>query len=287
MSTRTSSLKQKDPGAIHHALVVSAEDDNIGILPQLTGQSVHRIIESLRQVGAHGFQTRQWMHSNLLPTFHYLGHPSWEKGWTPRRAYEHLYGPICGARAVPHVLRAFARLERITEKMHRETYLVSFPVPNWITGHWDSWPAKLTPQSLEQVARIYEQSADDLAKAVRASRPAGRDTLFALERHVRHGAYYCRSLAQMALARMADGAAEEAQKANRFEQIDLNREATATHLAEAETLMRRACEVFAHGVVDRCDLGALATLNSFNLDPIAALARLARAKADMFSCRES
>ena len=51
--------------------------------------------------------------------------------------------------------------------------------------------------------------------------------------------------------------------------------------------MRQCCEVFAEGVRDRIDLGALATLNSFNLDVIAALARIAKAKGDMFSCQDA
>ena len=50
--------------------------------------------------------------------------------------------------------------------------------------------------------------------------------------------------------------------------------------------MRKACEAFAEGVRDRCDLGALATLNSYNLDVIAAYARISRAKGEMFSCQD-
>ena len=51
--------------------------------------------------------------------------------------------------------------------------------------------------------------------------------------------------------------------------------------------MRQACETFAQGVRDRCDLGALVSLNSYNLDVIAALARIARAQEEMFSVRET
>ena len=58
-------------------------------------------------------------------------------------------------------------------------------------------------------------------------------------------------------------------------------------LDNAEALMRQACEIFAQGVRDRCDLGALATLNSYNLDVIAALARIAHAQEQMFSVRET
>ena len=300
VATRTNTLKQKDPDAIRFTQVTSAEDDNVGMLPQMTGPAVHKIIEALRDVGAYGVQTRHWMHSNLLPTFHYIAHAAWEKGWTPGKAYKHLYEPVCGPRVMPYVKRAFGRLERITEHMHLEIICVSFPVPKWITMFWEGWPSKITPELLERIAKVYEQAADDLAKAVRASRPAGRDNLFAFERHVRHGVYYCRALIALHRARVAEDAAEAAQDGEvekkilygnvvggRFDHLFAARKDVTKHLAEAETLMRQCCEVFAEGVRDRIDLGALATLNSFNLDVIAALARIAKAKGDMFSCQDA
>lgn len=300
VATRANALRQKDPEAIRYTLVTSAEDDNVGLLPQMTGPSVHKIIEALRDVGAHGVQTRHWMHANLLPTFHYIAHAAWEKGWTPRSAYRHLYEPICGPRATPHILRAIGRLERITEFMHRDIICVSFPVPRWITGLWEQWPATLTPAVLQRIGKAYASAADDLSTAVRGSRPAGRNHLFALERHVRHAVYYCRALLAMHRARIAEDAATAARHGEverkilygnvvggRFDHLHAARKDVTRYLAEAESLMRRSCEVFAEGVCDRIDLGALASLNSYNLDVLAALARVARAKGDMFSCRET
>ena len=141
----------------------------------------------------------------------------------------------------------------------------------------------MSPEILEEIARNYERSADDLEKAGRASRPAGRDTLLAMERHVRHGAYYCRALSEIGRARSREAAAREAAEGP-FDHLDAARAEVRAHLDNAEVLMRRACEIFAEGVRDRCDLGALATLNSYNLDVVAALARIARAKEEMFSC---
>lgn len=298
VATRTNTMRHKDADAVRHLLVISAEDDNVGMVPQLPGPALLKIMESLREVRACGLQTRQWMHSKCLTTFHYLAHAAWEKGWTPRKAYRHLYEPICGPKAMPHVLRAFGHLERITERMHSEMFCVSFSVPRWITGHWENWPKSHTPQRLEHVAAAYQQAADDLVKAIRVSRRAGHDNLFALERQVRHAVYYCRALAELSLARAAEDLATVAQGSAEheettdvfvgaaFDELDAARTAVTEHLDNAESLMRQACEVFAQGVRDRCDLGALATLNSYNLDVIAALARIARAKKEMFSCLE-
>ncbi|MAE64065.1 MAG: hypothetical protein CMJ18_07295 [Phycisphaeraceae bacterium] len=299
VATRTDTLRLKDPGAIRFTQVVSAEDDNVGLLPQFCGPAVHLIVEALRAAGAHGLQTRHWMHSNLLPTFHYLAHAAWEGGWTPNKAYRHLYGPTCGPAATPHVMKAFKRLERITDHLHRNIICISFAVPMWITTFWESWPEKVTLPLLTRIARAYRTSADDLARAIKASRPAGRDHLEGLERHVRHGDHYCRALIALRQARDAEDAAAAVQDGedgeqmlygklggSRFDRLFTARKAVTRHLAEAEARMRTCCEIYAQGVRDRVDLGALATLNCYNLDVIAALARIAKAKGDMFSCRE-
>ena len=287
VAKRTDTLKQEDPEAIQYSIVVSAEDDNIGLLPQLTGPSVHKIIEGVRNVGARGFQTRQWQHSNLLPTFHYLAHTAWEKGWTPHKAYRHLYEPVCGQRAMPHIMRAFRRMEQVTEQMHRDVFCVSFPVPGWICGFWEDIPDRSKrSKRLDEIAKVYEKISDDLAQAIRVSRAAGRDNLIALERHTRHAVYYCQSVSHLFRARSADLEATAAQGSGSFDDLDAGRSAVIRHLDQSEALMRKACETFSEGVRDRCDLGALATLNSYNLDVIAAYARIGRAKGEMFSCQD-
>ena len=296
VATRTDCLVHDDPGAIRYNLTISTEDDNIGLLPQLPGPSVHKIVNVLRQVGA-GFQTRQWQHSNLLPTLHYLSHAAWEKGWTPEKAYSHLYAPICGSRAAPHVLRAFKQLERITKDLHETCFCVSFPIPSWIVNLWHYGADTHTPKRLTQLGRSVASVADELAKAIAVSDVAGRDMLLAFERHVQHGAYYLRSLASLIAAKDADQAIQALQERLRtdveglyrssyFDEYDKLSTTRAAMLADAETLMRRACEVFAQGVRDRCDLGALAVLNDYNLDVVVALARKARAEDEQFACRE-
>ena len=74
--------------------------------------------------------------------------------------------------------------------------------------------------------------------------------------------------------------------AGRFDRLAVARSAVTEHMHNAQTLMRQACETFAQGVRDRCDLGALATLNCYNYDVVAAMARIVKAKGEMFSVHE-
>ena len=286
VAKRTDTLRMEDPESIRMWAVTSLEDDNVGLVPQLTGPAVHKIITALRSVKANGFLTRQWQHSNLLPTLHYLSHSGWERGWTPAKAYGHFFADLCGPLATPELLRAFRGIERNTEDLHSSVLCISFPVPGWIVRMWDDWPEKLTPDRLRGVARAYEGSADLLRRAVKFSRPAGKDFVHSLERHVRHAVCYLEALRELCLARHASQAARRARQANDFDACDRAWQSAVGHVDGAASQMRLACETFAEGVRDRCDLGALASLNCYNLDVVDALARITRAKADMFSCRE-
>ncbi len=286
IATRMDTIKLQDPQAIHMSLVISLEDDNIGMVPQMTGPAVQKLVEALRSNGADGLETRQWLHSNLLPTLNYLSHAAWQRGWTPKKAYEHLFKDLCGPKAMTLIARALRRLETITEDLHSAEFGISFPVPTWITHFWQDWPKKHTPRRFAGIARAFERCADDLQLAIKASKPAGKDHLQSLERHVRHAVHYCNAMAELGLAHRANHEAAVAQQASQFNKLDQALIATADHLDRSEQLMRSACETFAQGVRDRCDLGALAALNHYNFDAISALARLARAKSQMFSCVE-
>ena len=286
VASRMDTIKLDDPGAVRFSVSTSLEDDNIGLLSQLTGPALHRIIEPMRTNKGYGFLTRQWMHSNLLPTLHYLSHAAWRHGWTPRKAYEHFFADLCGPKAMTHVHKAFGIIERITEELHKNVICVSFPVPTWTTDFWNSWPPAQTPDLLEGIAQTYQRASDALDRAVAASKPAGKEYLRSLERHARHGVHYCQARAELARAYDAKQEAQQAKKDNSYDGFDRASAATVEHLERCEALMRRACETFAEGVRDRCDLGALATLNHYNLDAVSALKTIATAEASMFSFNE-
>ena len=286
VASRMDTIQLDDPGAIRFAVSTSLEDDNIGLIPQLTGPALCRIIEPMRANKADGFLTRQWMHSNLLPTLHYLSHTAWQRGWTPRKAYEHFFRDLCGPKAMTHVHKAFRIIEQITEDLHKNVFCVSFPVPTWITGFWDSWPESHTPNRLEGIGRTYQRASEALVSAVAASSPAGKEYLRSLERHARHAVLYCQAMAELARAYDTKQQAQQAKQDSSYDGFDRASAGMVEHLERCAALMQQACETFAQGVRDRCDLGALATLNHYNLDAVNALKTIATAEASMFCFTE-
>ena len=288
VAKRMPTLQLSDPSAVHISVVTSLEDDNIGLVPQLTGPAVQSIVEALRAAGGYGVTTRQWLHSNLLPTLHYLAHASWERGWQPETAYEHLFSGICGEQAVPHLLDGFRIIEELTEMLYSRVICLSFPVPYWITNLWyaKKWPQDRSPDQMLDIAATYKRASEKLKQAITASKPAGRAYLQSIERHVAHAVHYAKAIATLASAYAHSQAAEDAREASQFDRLDRESEAAAQAAKESAQLMRKACETFAEGVMDRVDLGALAALNTFNLDAVEAIEHLVGLRSAMFSCTE-
>ena len=287
VARRADTLKLDEPGQLSMSLVISLEDDNIGLVPQLTGPAVHKLVQALRSSGADGFYTRQWLHSNLLPTLHYLTHASWERGWTPAKAYKHFFEDLCGPRAMAPIATAFRALENLTESLHAVAFHLSFPLPAFMAVLWENWPATHTPERLSEIARIFERITNGLEQAVKVSKPAGKAYLQSLERHCRHAVFFVNALTDLSAAHEAKSRADAAQKARDFDELDQWSATAAAHLEQCACNMRNACEAFAEGVCDRCGLGALATLNNYWLDVANAYATVAKIRASFHHVVES
>ena len=285
VAKRMDTVRLKDPESVRISIITSLDDDNIGLIPQLTGPALRRIVEAARSAGAAGFVTRQWMHSNLLPTLHYISHAAWQRGWTTRKAYRHLFGDLCGPRAAADIEKAFAVIERVTEDLHANMICMSFPVPTMMTAVWNHpspLPKNFTPRRLAVIARAFGRAADDLQRAARVSRPAGRGYVASLAEHARFAEQYIDAFVQMVRAHGAVERAGKARAANQFEVYDEAIETGACHMEQCVALTRQSCETFAAGIRDRNDLGALAMLNHYGLDMMTSVATLTRNKADIF-----
>ncbi len=288
VAKRMPTVKLSDPDSVRISVVTSLEDDNIGLVPQLTGPAVQKIVESSRDAHGYGVLTRQWMHSNLLPTLHYLSHAAWERGWRPDMAYAHLFSGICGEQAVLHIQQGFRIIEELTERLHSRVVCISFPVPHWITNLWyaQRWPEDRTPQQMLSIADTYERAAEHLRKAIDACKPVGNEYLRSIERHVTHAVFYARAIAELGQAYEHNRKAEDARATNQFDRLDRESEAATCAAKESAQLMRNACEAFAEGVLDRVDLGALAALNNFNLEIVETIACILGMRSSAFSSTE-
>ena len=59
-------------------LILTLADDNVGVLQQSTLNSIHNLVQVLRQHGWDGYSTRYWMLSELDPTLQYLSRATFD-----------------------------------------------------------------------------------------------------------------------------------------------------------------------------------------------------------------
>lgn len=282
---RGDTLAPARDGHLKFAMILSTEDDNVGIVPQFSGPSVKGIAELIRKNHMHGFITRQFSHSKLLPAVHFLAHASWERGLSLKKSYEHQFAPICGPRALGPLLEAFTILQRLTTQMHQNTDCVSFISSSIIAGWWKvPTRSELTGirkdlVRFEKLRRTFAKAALLLSEAARLSRPPGRPVVHALARQAEFADHWMAGRIAMRRASEWAATAADAEKQRNVPQYAEATDAVESNLHEAHDLFTRATESWADCVEDRCDLGVLAALNHYALDTMTAIHKLAKLKA--------
>ena len=148
-------------------LVLLLQEDNIGVVPQLTTGSLHELLGEMRKNSLAGFCTRQWMISDLDPCAAYLSKAAWDAGITPAMVYRDQIRSVCGDAAVAPMLETFRELEAVTIDLEDHDLGLSFPVPGMIMKHWSAGPLE------EQRARYRTGYRRALAAAKKVPSSAG------------------------------------------------------------------------------------------------------------------
>jgi hypothetical protein len=280
---RADTLSPAREGKLRFSMILSTEDDNVGIVPQYSGPSVAGMADLIRRNGMHGFITRQFMHSKLLPALHYLTHASWERRLKLGQSHQHLFAAMCGPRAWGPLARAIRILEKQTTRMHERFEQVSFLSPKVITAWWALPGTGTTPvlDKTEKFARYaeirhaYARAAALLAEAARKSLPSGREVVVALQRQADFAVDWMGARIAMGRANHLYLAAFAAQKRKEVEAFAAAIDECEERLRETRDLVRRATQAWADCVEDRCDLGVLAALNLYAVKPIEAIHSMA------------
>lgn len=253
-------------------LLVSLEDDNVGIVPQWTGRVTETIVRMMRKNYMHGFVTRQFLRSKMLPVMDYLAHAGWDRSITIGQSYEHLFGNLCGERALQPLRKAIGILTKNTEEMHENFDCVSFLMPRLIgkfspiLSKYD-YPTSPTDPKVyaryQRIGRLYGSAAKWLDDAVRRSRPAGRELLTPMLRQTQFAVQYMRG--QIAIRKASDLRLkfEQAERDHDIDAMIVSQDDAIARFREAHDCFVAATQRWAECVEDRVDLAVLACLNHF------------------------
>jgi hypothetical protein len=245
-------LKEIPGHDLPSTLVYTLHDDNIGLIPQLTTDSLYKLTRDLEQDGWDGFLTRYWLIGDHDPNVAYLARAAWDTKATPDAVDREQLDAVCGERCADDMLEVFHAVEAVTVNLEWNNLGFSFPVPGMMMKHWKPGPM---PVDLIQDRQGYEKALQAATRALReADRPRRADYVDYWVARLKFAVDYLNAVEAVHRAATAEA----------------KKDRTAT-LREAELALsdvRQALEAYARVARDQSDRGAIATLNEYAYRPL-------------------
>lgn len=246
-------------------LAVTLQDDGVGVPPQLTTGSLHKLVGLMREHGLAGFCTRQWMISDLDPSVAYLAKASWDHGATPESVYRDLITAVCGETAVDPMLEAFREIEAVTIGLEDHGLGLGFPVPSMVMGRWS--PGAFTKE-LAGDREGYRRALAAVKKAAPAGGKDGQDYLAYWTGRLVFVIKYFDMLESVDAAATAEKAAADAKQNGDTEACRAYGAKAAEKAIAAQDLAFQALEALASVAKNQSDRGAIATMAEYIYRPL-------------------
>jgi len=250
---RRDKLQDLPTHAIPACLIYTLEDDNVGLLPQLTTGSLSQLTGELIRHGWAGFSTRYWMIGGQDPCVAYLSRAAWRAGTAPEDVYRGQIRAVCGSACVEDMLTVFRKVEHITKDMEWHELGFAFAVPGMMMKHWIPEPM---PDDLVEDRRGYQRALEAARRARRNAAAPGRNYADYWVGRLEFAVDYLNAVEAIRRAAIAE---HRKDRGETFRQTETALEAT-----------RRALQAYVRVARDQSDRGAIAQLNEFVYRPLKA-----------------
>lgn len=227
-------------------LDLTLDDDNVGLLPQMTINSVHELVADLRGSKWAGFVARERFPGDHDWPLAYLARAAWDAGTTPSGVARDLLLAICGEGCAEGMMETWQRVEAATATFEGNDYGFTFPVPGMLMKHWKAGPI---PGYLGDARNHYEKALEAARGALAKSTPAGRGYLSFWVGRLEFAVGYVKTVEAVRRAATAE-AATQRQEALKETEASL-------------TFLRDALEAYVRVARNRTDLGAIAVVNEY------------------------
>ncbi|MBN1341337.1 MAG: hypothetical protein JXQ73_01580 [Phycisphaerae bacterium] len=246
-------------------LVLTLQDDSVGVLPLLTTHALHQLVGDMRKAGIGGFCTRQWMISDHDACMAYLSKASWDPGTTPKAIYVDQISAVCGQPAVEPMLEAFRELEAVTTALEDHGMGLCFPVPNMMTRQWSPGPL---PKELSEDRAGYKRARAAVGKVPEPATPEGKAYVRYWLRRLEFAVGYFNAIETVKKAATSEQAAKDAKAKGDSQACRVHLTEAAKQASLAQTTVSQAIEAFAAVAKNRADLGAIATMAEYVYRPL-------------------
>jgi hypothetical protein len=168
---RTEVLKSLSGGPIQPIINLTVDDDNIGIVPQMTTSSLSKILKILRETHWKGFVARERFPGDHDTELAYLARAAWDAQADPDRIALEQLSATCGERCGALLLKTMQSIDTATVVWERDEQHFTSPVPTMLMLHWKPGPM---PHFLEENRQNYQAGWDTALKAIQVASPEGK-----------------------------------------------------------------------------------------------------------------
>jgi len=266
--------RQETLGALGHrkipaALIYTLEDDNVGLVPQLTTGSLAKLTGELRRHGWAGFSTRYWLVAPHNPCVQYLARAAWDAEATPAGVYSSLIEQVCGQPCVADMLQCFEELERTTVLLEMHCMGLAFATPGMFTQHFQ--PGAM-PETYASIREGYRRALAAVRRAAAKTRPGGKPFVDYWIGRMQFGVGYFDCIEAARHAATVEAQASKAKDSGDAALAQRKRAEAAEQWNRALEISRRMLEDYAQVAVDQSDRGAIAVLAEYVYRPLKAKA---------------
>ena len=164
-------LKELSGGTIQPIINLTMDDDNIGILPQMTTSALQKVLALLGETKWQGVVTRERFPGDHDTERAYLARASWDPNADPEKIALEQLQAACGRRCGEDLLTTMHSIDDATHVWERDDEHFAFPVPSLMTKYWKAGPL---PEYLEVNRKNYERGWRTAQDAVFLATPEGK-----------------------------------------------------------------------------------------------------------------
>jgi hypothetical protein len=247
------------PSQIPGVIDLTLDDDNIGVMPQLTTNSLHKILQVLKRNNWAGFVARERFPGDHDWPLAYLARAAWDSNITPDAVARDQLRAICGEGCVEDMLAAFHEVEAVTVALAPTAFAfpADWPPPTsssmggMLLKYWKAGPM---PAYMVEAREGYERALHAARRVEAKAPPAGRKFVDFWVGRLEFSVHYAEAVQAVQRAAVAEAANH-----------------LALSLKEAEnalTALRQALEVYSRVVRNQTDRGAIAVVNEHCYRPL-------------------
>jgi hypothetical protein len=248
---RSDILKTLSGGPIQPIINLTVDDDNIGIVPQITTSSLQKVLKLLRETKWKGFVARERFPGDHDTELAYLARAAWDANADPDQVASEQLQAACGRRCGQYLLTTMHSIDAATLVWERDDEHFTSPVPTMLMIHWKAGPL---PGYLEENRKNYLQGWEAAKRAIAVATPEGKAYAEYWAKRMEFSVNYIEAVEFVHRAANAEAAHHP--------------EEEAAAVTKALTAVRESIEAYAMAARNQTDRGSIALAVEYAYRPL-------------------